>query len=183
MPTKHIIAAVLAVVIGLAIYGAYQYPHAVQQAGVGSPAGSTFNSAKVAEITSVPISITATSSSVYNGDSSDRVVDSGFVSCATSSGSVYASTAQAVGVATWNWKAATTAVASLGLQGNVNYAFNLDVATSTTDSGYSATTTPGSTFQAFNRTWKAGTYMTFLTNATSTNQTINCQAGVYYHGT
>lgn len=169
--TKAIIALVGAVIIGGFIWGAYQYPLA--PVNEGSPAGTSFNSAKVAAINISPQSRTSTSSSLYNGDASDRVVTDAFVTC---SGLTNMFGADAAGVADFRWWAATSSVAAptVSVADSIGNAMNMAVATSTSD-GYNATSTYTGVFA---RRWKAGSYMVFQTNATSS--TAVCQAGVHY---
>jgi hypothetical protein len=181
MTNKYILSgiAVLAILGATAFFGYSPFTKQTVQQIFNSPVGATFNSAKVAEIAMAPISSAATSSSLYNGDASARIIDSGFVSCATSTGAVMGSTG---GVASWTWQMATTATNALGLQGNTNYAMNLTVSTSTTDNEYTASSTNPAL--VMNRYWPSGSYLTINTNATTTNgMSVTCQAGVYYHGT
>lgn len=170
-----IFLSLLIVIAGVAIYGAYQYP--VQVANFASTAGTTFSNAKIAAVVMTPSSATATSSSVYNSDSSDRIIDSAFVSCYPASGSVFAQTG--AGLANWIWTAATSSTAAPATLANTNYALNAPVATSTTNDSYVATSTYQNTIT---RRWAAGSYLTFQPNATSSTAT-NCTVGVYYHGT
>lgn len=148
--------------------------------GAASPTGATFNDAKVAEIAMVPIDLTSTTTSILNTDGSDRVVDSSFVSCATTSQTVFGS--HGAGLATWAFQMATTAVANLGLQGNTNHVADLTVPTSTADASYVASSSIP-VLGNRNRIWPANTYLSMLSVGSSTNATITCQAGVYYHGT
>lgn len=62
------------IITALAIFGAYEYPKptAVEHLAVGSPAGSTFNTSKVAEESLVISSSTVYS--VLNGDTADRII-------------------------------------------------------------------------------------------------------------
>lgn len=147
----------------------------VVQQMVGSASGTTFNSAKVAQINLNPQSITSTSTSLYNGDSSDRIVTDAFVSC----NNLTSMTSATGGVATFQWGAATTTAAAptASVLTNQYAAMNVTVATSTAD-GYTATSTYTA---AASRRWAAGSYMTFQTNATSTNAA--CTVGVHYLGT
>lgn len=145
-----------------------------------SAVGTTFNSAKVAEIVMQPTSSSATSSSILNTDANDRIIDSSFVSCATSTGSVFAQTA--AGVATFQWQFATTSTnAPAVFPSTATNAALINLGTSTTDDSYAASSTP--TARAISRRWPTGTYLTIQPNATSSNASLSCQAGVYYHGT
>lgn len=172
--TKTIISLVLAVVITVAIYEAYQYPKTVNSLGAvtTSSAGATFASAKVAQVTMIPATLAATTTSLLNTDAADRWVESSFASCANVGTSK--TTRTGLGLAAWRLQAATTTVATLGLQGSTKYASNLLLATSTAFIKIASTT---SGFYAGN--WPTGTYMTFLFNATNT---AACTVGVHYLG-
>ena len=180
--SKVAISLVCAVVITGAIWGAYQYPKAIQVV-VGSAVGSKFSSAKIAAVAMVPSTRTATSSSVYNGDESARWIQSGFVSCAGVT-TVYTDLTGA-GLAGWSISAATTTTDSQGLQANTNHALNLALGTSTpwlNLASTTASTTYPSGFSTnilgLNGYWPASTYLTFLFNATSS--TATCTVGVNY---
>lgn len=171
---QAIILASITVALIVGIAGGYFYPVAVS---VGSPSGTTFNSAKVASVVMVPTSASATSSSVYNGDASDRIIDSAFVACFPAVGSVFAQTS--AGVANWTWIAATTSTNAPATITNTNLALNVNVSTSSTNDSYIATSTYTN---VITRRWAAGTYLTFQPNATSSVSGVNCTPGVYYHG-
>lgn len=162
---KSVLALVLAVIIGVFIYGAYQYPKALP-APFGSPVGTTFNSAKVVAVDMSPLTQGATSTSVQNTDASNRWIASfGFSGCTGVQNSFTDLTG--TGLAALLVQAATTSVPNQGLQGNTNYALNLTVPTSTTGvpAILSATTsTPPSVYGV----WAPGSYMTFTFNATNT---------------
>lgn len=136
----------------------------------GSPAGSTFNTAKTAAIVFAPISNTASTTSVYNGDSSDRIIKDAHITCTGANFTAANSLAQVT------FSAATTAVASLGLQNNPRLALSTTVATSAAEV-YVAT----SSQNTIARRWNSGSYLTFLTNATSTG--MSCVVGVDYIAT
>jgi hypothetical protein len=175
--TKSIIALVIAVVAAGGVYGGYKF--LLTPPIGGSATGSTFNSAKVAETIMAPVSNSATTSSILNSDTSDRVITDYFVACATSTGAVFAQTA--AGVNTFQWTAATTTTsAPSNLDGNSNTIFTINLGTSTTDNSYAASTTNSA--KVSNRTWLAGSYITFAANATSSNKTLSCEVGVHYLG-
>jgi len=169
--TLTVVGIVLAAAIGVA---AYLHADALKSfVSFGSAAGSSFNSAKVAAININPRSITSTSTSLYNSDASDRIVTDAFVTC---SGLTNMFGATSAGLSTYQWYAATSSVpAPTASVANVPLAaMNTTVATSS-DNGYTATTTYTN---AFARRWNSGTYMIFQTNGTSSAAT--CQAGVHY---
>lgn len=182
--TKVILSLVAAFVIAGAIYGAYQYPQVtkvVQQ--IGSPAGSTFNTAKVATIEWAPSILTGTTTSIFNSDTSDRTVESVKYSCTTLGTSKASETGAAL--LSLNFKAATTSSSNPAgqLGANTNYLFNSNVAT-TTPFQYVSSSTPGIATTAgtldFVRVWPASGYITFLSNATNT---ATCLVGVSYLST
>lgn len=158
--TKGIIAAVAALIIGGAIYGAYQYPK--QQFIASSPVGSTFGDAKIASVNMTPATSGATSTSILNTDGSARwVANYGMTAC-TGAGSSFTFLTGA-GIANLLLQAATTSVPNQGLQGNTNYALNLQVATTTAFSNSASSTSP-----VLGGYWPANTYLTFTFNATNT---------------
>jgi len=182
MTSKHIIAIVVAFVVATAIYGAYLYPQAL--VAVGSPAGSTFNSAKVAAINITPSTASATSSSITNGDASDRFITDAFVTCANVIRVGAPVTGSLVtGTDAWHWYMATTTTANastvslpaiVATASSANFAANFILSTSTLADGYIATSTYT---QVYNQRWAAGTALVIQPNATST---AACNAGVHY---
>lgn len=162
-----------ALVLVVAIAGGYFFPEL--KITVGSPAGTTFNTAKVAQININPQSITSTSTSILNTDTSDRIVTDGFVSCSGLT-NMFASTN--AGVATFNWTAATssTPAPAPSITGSTFAAMQVSLATSTT---YNETATSTWTVP-WGHIWTAGTYMIFQTNATSSGAL--CTVGVHYVG-
>lgn len=145
---------------------------------LGSAAGTTFNSAKVAQVNMSPSTASATTTSLQNTDGSDRWVTDSFVNCTGDSTSKTFLTG--TGLAALTLKTATTSVANLGLQGSTAYATNITVSTSTNFT-YNASTTPSVAIGtgAVAYLWKAGSYLTFLFNATSS---AACTVGVHYLG-
>lgn len=174
MKTKHIISFILALVITTAIWGGYKYPKTILGV-VSTPATSTFTSAKVAEVGFSPTTATATSTSILNSDSTDRVVTDSFYYCNGMGTSLTAYSG--VGLANLIFTAATTSAASpIGL-GNNNLVLSSNVATSSAGASvYTASTTipfPNDS----SRLWASGSYMTFYSNATNT---AACVIGVHY---
>lgn len=161
--TKYILSFIGALVIAGAIYGAYQYPQIQQVAG--SPAGTTFNSAKIASVNITPLTGTATSSSILNTDASARWIDSfGFAGCTGANTSYTYPNTSGTGLANLLIQVATTSISGQGLQGNTNYALNMTVPTSSAVYVQNSSTTPASNAGY----WAPGTYLTFTTNATNT---------------
>ena len=162
------VALVVAIALGV---GAYFYPESVQS--LGSAAGTQFGTAKIAQVNINPQSRTSTSTSLYNSDQSDRYVTDAVVSC---SGLTSMAGATGAGVATFNWTAATTSAAAptASIATAPFAAMQVSLGTST---AYNMIAT--STYTApWGRIWRAGEYMTFQTNATSS--TATCTVGVKY---
>lgn len=161
--TKIIISLVLAVVIGGAIYGAYQYPQIPTI--FGSSVGSTFTTQKMVAVNMAPLTAAATSTSILNTDSSARwIADFGLAGCTGAGSSFTYPNNSGTGLAALLIQAATTSVANQGLQGNTNYALNMTVSTSSPAYTESATSTLASNAGY----WAPNTYMTFTFNATNT---------------
>ncbi len=137
----------------------------------GSSAGVTFNTAKTAGIVWAPVSNSASSTSVYNGDSSDRIITSAHYDC---TGAAFTA---GNSIAYVRFTAATTSGSSQGLNGNSNFVLDTNVGSSTLEV-FVSSTTPGLTGTAAFRRWKSGSYLTFNTNATSTGE--SCIVGVNY---
>ncbi len=165
-----VLAAVSGLVVAMVMIHFYAVPNTVIQQVAGSSAGTTFNTAKTAAIVFAPISNTASTTSVYNGDSSDRIIKDAHITCTGANFTAANSLAQVT------FSAATTAVSSLGLQRNPNPALSTTVATSGAEV-YVATSTQNTNA----RRWASGSYLTFLTNATSTG--LSCVVGVDYIAT
>jgi hypothetical protein len=160
----------LVALVAAAIFGVFFFT-GNDDAVTASPEGATFNTAKVAAIVMAPNSNAASSTSILNSDANDRIVTDSFVTCNSFGTSPSSANASAVTV-----KAATTTVASLGLQGNANFAANFTFSTSTLNV-YSATSTEG-VITGTSRVWPAGKYMTYNLTATSTAGV--CVVGSHY---
>lgn len=192
---KSVIALLGAVIIGSVIVGAYWYPKAGNElsANAGSPAGSTFTSAKVAQINLSPTN-GATSTSVLNSDSSDRFVTDNFIGCTGATTTYAAVTGSALTNLGWIIKAATTSTSAPAVVSNTNLVMNDAIATGTVAAGVAsdyggivlvastsiATSSPfvnnaAAASQIFR--WAAGSYLTFFSNATNT---AACTVGVHY---
>lgn len=136
----------------------------------GSSAGTTFNTAKTAAIVFAPVSNAASSTSVYNGDSSDRIIKDAHITCTGANFTAANSIAQVT------FQAATTSGTTQGVAGNPRLALSTTVATSAAEV-YVAT----SSMNTIARRWNSGSYLTFNTNATSTG--LSCVVGVDYIAT
>lgn len=168
--TKYILGIVAAVVLAGTIYGAYQYPQ--NQLLAGSAVGTTFSTAKVAQVNISPATQSATSSSVLNTDASDRFLEGNYFSSCTGVGTSQTNLT-GTGLAALTISMATTSVSSLGSQGNTQ----LGVVTVSTSTAFSnnASTTINTDYRG---DWASGTYLTFTFNATNT---AACTVGVHYH--
>lgn len=168
---KAALALIGALIVGGAILGAYQYPKQVQPTLGSAAVGTTFGTQKIAQIVWQPSTDAASSTSLYNSDSNDRIVESVYYSC---TGLTTSSTA----VAALLFKAATTSTSApaTGIGTNTNLLLGTTVATSTSEL-YVASTTPGLATSAFVRRWAAGSYLTFNSNAL---QSAVCNIGVQY---
>lgn len=171
-----VVAGLLGVIAFLGLSPFASSPtQSTNQLSVGSAAGTTFNTAKVATTVMIPAApgATATTSSILNSDASDRKIESFKIDCSNVGTSL---TNTGAGIATWQVSFATSSTATPAVNPNVN-AVALVIATSTPDSFNvlaTATSTP-----AVNRVWAAGSYLTIGFNATNT---ASCVAGVSYLG-
>lgn len=169
---------VLLVVVAAAIVGAYYYPKAAIRAGQ-SVVGATFSTQRVALIASAPATGSATTTSVQNTDTQDRMIRSVEVACGGIGTSKTAYTG--AGLAALQLSFATSSTAAPATNSNTNNVGNtLTIATGTPDFVLSSSTPSiaGNVF-AFDR-WKAGSYLTATWNATNT---AACTIGVSYDPT
>lgn len=168
----------MGVVVVAIMVGGYFYPKYSMPVGTVSTTNTTtFNSAKVAEVGFIPATAGATSTSILNTDSTDRVVIDSFYYCNVLGTSYVANTGS--GLANLTFTAATTSTASPAALGNTALLLSSNVATTSAGAStyVSSSTTPYPDNSS--RLWKSGSYMTFFSNATNTAQ---CVAGVHYLG-
>lgn len=160
-----VIAAIAVLIIGFVISSSSENVKGVSSAGV------TNTSAKLYTASLVPSTDTATTTSLYNSDSTDRAIVStvGYCSSVGTSKTFLTGT----GLASWLVQLATSSVGNLGLQGNTNYAASLTLSTSSPWVFVSSTTEP--VLNAVGRTWPSGTYLNITFNATNT---AACTIGV-----
>lgn len=171
--TKKIIT-VIALVIGIAaITGAYFFPKYSGSFG-NSPVGTEFGTQKIAAVAWSLSSGSATSTSLYNGDQNDRVIESSFVACDTVGTSRTAYTG--AGLASLILRAATTSADAPAIVSNTNYAVNISPLATSTPVVLAASSTEG-VLNGYSRVWPSGSYLTFFSNATNTAQ---CTVGVKY---
>lgn len=188
MSTKNILIGVGVIIGAFLLYGAYQYPQSTttvvqtSNGSFGSAVGTTFNTAKFAGVNMSPATAAATTTSILNGDASDRIATSIDVDCNTVGTSQTFLTGGGLTGAGLTLKIATTSVANLGLQNNTNLVGGtVTIATGTPDI-LIASSTPsfgGTNVAAWDR-WAAGSYLTFLFSATNT---AACTVGVKYMAT
>lgn len=173
------------VVLGtLAFFGLSPYGQTIiQQFAGSSPAGTTFNTAKIAEIAVSPSApgANATSSSILNTDANDRLILSEEIGCQGVGQSKAAYSG--AGLAALTLSVATSSTASPAANANTNVVGssaatigtstpNFVMASSTASNG---ATSPGSALVS--NIWAAGSYLTLTFNATNT---ASCVVGVRY---
>jgi hypothetical protein len=169
---KKYIIVIVSLLVALAIVGGYFFPRVKGSFGAVSSNG-TLN--QVTSWSSVTLNtLTSSSTSVLNTGASDRAIMGSYTFC--SSGTSVYSYGVYAGLANFIVEAATTSAsgAVAGLQGNTNYIMYNNIATSS-GIGYLASTTIGT--GDFARIWPVNTYLTFLTNATTT---ASCTVGIEY---
>lgn len=169
------------VVLGIVVIGGYFSPGGSSTIvqSFGSATGTTFGTAKIANVNVAPLTGAATSTSILNSDASDRIVNRINIACgAVDTPGTFLTGA---GLASFTLKLATTSVSSQGLQGNANLIGAAMVIATSTNAVLISTTTPAiaGNVAAFDR-WASGSYLTFLFNATST---ASCTVGVDYMAT
>lgn len=167
----------VAIIVGL--YGGYKFlfSSTQTQVSIGSPAGTSFNTAKIAAI-AVNLANTGangTTTSLSNADASDRYVTSVEMGCegVGTSQTAYSGTGLAnltLTVGTTSTSAPAAFPAGFNKVGGVSY----NISTSTPNMLLSSTTGGVSTTSII---WGAGTNMTFFMNATNT---ALCSVGVKY---
>ncbi len=173
MKDNLVLVAIVAL-LGVSIAGAYFFPLSSGFTAGTSPTGSTFSTAKVAEIVWGSIlSGSATSTSILNTDANDRIITDSFAFCSGTGTSQTAYTG--TGLAALLFRAATTSTSAPAIVSNTNYAANMTIGTSTPNS-YNATSTEG-VLAGTSRVWPAGSYLTFFSNATNT---AACIVGSHY---
>lgn len=178
--TKAFFALVGALLVGMAIYGGYQYPIYHAPSGqVQSSAGTNYNSAKFAGTT---ISLAtpgagATSTSILNTDSVDRIVTTFKVGCEGVGTSQTAYTG--AGLASLQVSIGTTTAANpSSFLSSAAIALNYVLGTST-PALIVASSTLATATSSLASIWPAGTYETFFFNATNT---AACTIGLDYIG-
>jgi len=176
--TKKILTFVVAVIVGVAIYGAYLYPQSSALFGA-SAGGSTFATARIADV-AVNLAnpgANGTSTSILNTDTNNRYPVSLDVGCSGVGTSQTAYTG--AGLAALTLSVATSSTAAPATNGNTNFlgAATLTIATTTTQFVIASSTgiIPGNTTPG--AVWGPGSYLTFTFNATNT---AACTVGVKF---
>lgn len=177
--TKGVVALIGAVVIGLAIAGGYYYPKAFVSVQAGSPAGSTFNTAKFAGVVAnlAAPGTTGTTTSVLNSDAGDRYVTGVRYACNVLGTSKTAYTGADLANLTLSIGTSSTAGAnSIGATAKV---LTNGLIPTTTPQFSTASSTAQLGVGGTASIWHTGEYMNFQTNATNT---AVCTFGVDYIG-
>jgi hypothetical protein len=174
---KQDIKILLAVVGIAAIVGGYFYPKFAFVGG--APTGSTYGTQKQASIVFAPATGSATSTSILNTDSTDRMVTIVQNVCGGVGTSQTAYTG--AGLASLTLKAATTTTSAPAIVSNTNLVESIVISTSTSDFVMASSTSSGlvgtSAASLGSLRWPTNTYLTFFTNATNT---AICTVGVQY---
>ncbi len=136
---------------------------------VGSPVGTTFNTAMVAQINVSP-TIGATSTGVLNTDANDRYISSMYAAC-SNVGTSMAPYSGTGGIANLTLTAATGTTQAPATITNSN-TITANISTTTVNSFASTTSMTDLT-----RVWATGSYLNFALNATNT---AACTVGVHY---
>lgn len=168
----------------LAFFGFTPFGKQVVTQFVGSPAGTTFSTAKFAgvAVSLAAIGANGTSTSILNGDASDRFVSGWRLGC---EGLGTSRTVSGVGLANLLLTIGTTTGSSPTAPSTFAAVANNYIVPTTTGNlilaiPSVASSTIGGTATTTNATvWPSGSYMTFTFNATNT---AACTVGVDYVG-
>lgn len=166
------------IVAALILVGGLYFKHTVNNystnvQSVTSPVGTTFTTAKVAQINITPSTPAGTSTGMLNTDSSDRYISSMYGACSGVGTSFTAYTGAGLTSLGFTVTGATSTTQAPNTISNTN-TFVMKVATTTPDS-YASTTSSTD----LSRVWASGTYYNFAFNATNT---AACTVGVHYIG-
>lgn len=164
---------ILLVVLVVAVAGLYfkksEQPQPEFVGTVGSPVGTTFSTAQVAQINVSP-TIGATSTGVLNTDSNDRYIETMYGAC-SNVGTSLAPYSGIGGITNWTLTAATGTSQAPATITNSN-TITANISTSTVNAFASTTSMTDLT-----RIWPTGSYLNFAFNATNT---AACTVGVHY---
>ena len=172
------ILVVIGVFAAIALYGAYLYPKAPVQLA-GSPAGSTFNTAKFAGVVMslATAGANGTSSSILNTDAGNRYVTGVRVGCAGLGNPLTAYTG--AGLVSWQLTVGTSSTANPATLSPTNPLLSAAVVPTTTPNMSFSSSTALATPLGNAALWRSGEYESFSWNATTTG---NCTVGVDYIG-
>ncbi len=177
MNKTTITTAVVGLIVGVILgYGAFHKTYVqvnVPVGGSSSAAGTSNLGSREAAVVMLPLTASATTTSILNTDGSDRAITSSSAFC-TGLGTSNAFTGGAL--ASLLVQMSTSTVGFAGLQSNANYAGNLTIAT-TTSTYYTGASTTETFPQYFGRIWPSNTYLNITFNATNTG---TCTVGVKY---
>ncbi len=167
---KTLIAVIAGICLVLGGWAGFSLaPSAEQQ--TFQAAGDTASSAKIAQVvgdfsTTTPTTVGG-ACKLYNSDARDRIINAVTFDL-NGVTTLYGATG---GIATWNWKLATSTAADVYTAAG-NNVLNTTVATSS-PFVYVASTTPGVTGTPQFRIWASGTCLNLFLNGTSTAVTGN----------
>lgn len=172
MTKKIIFWLSLTLVVAL---GAYIFVFSPKSVTVGaSPVGTQAGTAKLATINWSLATNAATTTSIFNNDRQDRIIQGSFIACTLVGTSKTPLTG--TGLAALTVSSATSSTANPSTLTNANKVMNATtVATSSPWVLATASAPSGSTL-----VWPTQTYLSFASNATNTAQ---CVVGVNYLGT
>ncbi len=181
-----IVLVFLALFVG-AVTG-YSLSHKEVSLGT-SAVGTTNGTQKIATITFAPATPAATSTSILNSDSNDRIIDEEISYCSGLGSSRVAFSGGGLASNGLTFSAATTSTSAPNTVTNTNLTLNVSIAT-TTGFAFVSTSSPSvittfvdgvptstSTQSVISRVWASGSYLTFWSNATNT---ATCTVGVRY---
>lgn len=173
---------VFAILGALAFFNITPFRDEVMQLAGASPIGTTFNTAKIAQVSVAPAApgTNATSTSILNTDVNDRYITSEEGGCENLGTSKTAYTGTGLAALTVSMATSSTAAPASNANPNVVGSIAMTIGTSTVNfviasSTASNGTTPGSALVS--NIWTAGSYLTLTFNATNT---AACVIGVRY---
>lgn len=179
--TKIVLSALIAAVIAGGVYGGYTYllsPKVEQLAGA-SAVGTTFQTAKIAQVSVAPATpgTNATSTSILNTDANDRYILSEEVGCEVVGTSKTAYTGTGLAALTLTMATSSTVLTNSTGLGQTVGGVALTIATSSAFFTVASSTSGVGNAAGSSNVWAAGSYLTMQFNATNT---AACVIGVRY---
>ncbi len=166
---KNLTNILLSVLIVLCVGLYFKSPSSYSVQGISS-SGVTNTTAKLYTITVAPSTDSATTSSLFNNDGTDRMVIQSVAGCTgVGTSQTYLT---GTGLASFKFQMSTSSI-SVDAKSNTNYASNIVVATSSAWAE-TASTTLGA-IGAVSLVWPTQTYLNITSNATNT---AACTVGV-----